>query len=286
MRYRPAPPRSVASRIAAILSTFLTGESHSITEIAHMTGLPVSTTHRISADLAAWQLLQRAADGRYGVGSILQRLGGVAVAAPELKEWAPRGRHWTCAAATGMRARFAVLDDEGRFAYIEKRPGPEPITSFSAGATLPAHASAAGKAILAFSSPATVRCVAQNLVTFTPLTVNTPGPSAAGAGRSCGSRAPRWLGPNCHRARATVAAPVFGCGGVAVAALELEVRNLATELEVAPGRARRRGARSVPSAHGRSGRSPRAEAAAPGAGTRRYRGRCLSSSVSIHSDEG
>ena len=55
MRYRPAPPRSVASRITAILSTFLTGESHSITEIAHMTGLPVSTTHRISADLAAWR---------------------------------------------------------------------------------------------------------------------------------------------------------------------------------------------------------------------------------------
>ena len=92
MRYRPAPPRSVASRITAILSTFLTGESHSITEIAHMTGLPVSTTHRISADLAAWQLLQRAADGRYGVGSILQRLGGDAVAAPELEAWARRGR--------------------------------------------------------------------------------------------------------------------------------------------------------------------------------------------------
>jgi IclR family transcriptional regulator, acetate operon repressor len=181
MRHRPAPPRSVASRITAILSTFLTGESHSITEIAHMTGLPVSTTHRISADLAAWQLLQRAADGRYGVGSILQRLGGVAVAAP---------------------------------------------------ATLPAHASAAGKAILAFSSPATVRRVAQNLVTFTPLTVNTPDRLRRALGivrlaRTAVARAE--LAPG----QSDVAAPVFGCGGVAVAALELEVRNLATELEVA-----------------------------------------------------
>ena len=231
MRYRPAPPRSVASRITAILSTFLTGESHSITEIAHMTGLPVSTTHRISADLAAWQLLQRAADGRYGVGSILQRLGGVAVAAPELKEWAP-GVVLDLCAATGMRARFAVLDDEGRIAYIEKRPGPEPITSFSAGATLPAHASAAGKAILAFSSPTTVRCVAQNLVTFTPLTVNTPDRLRRALGivrlaRTAVARAE--LAPG----QSDVAAPVFGCGGVAVAALELEVRNLATELEVA-----------------------------------------------------
>jgi DNA-binding IclR family transcriptional regulator len=230
MRYRPAPPRSVASRITAILSTFLTGESHSITEIAHMTGLPVSTTHRISADLAAWQLLQRAADGRYGVGSILQLLGGVAVAAPELKEWAP-GVVLDLCAATGMRARFAVLD-EGRIVYIEKRPGPEPITSFSAGATLPAHASAAGKAILAFSSPATVRCVAQNLVTFTPLTVNTPDRLRRALGivrlaRTAVARAE--LAPG----QSDVAAPVFGCGGVAVAALELEVHNLAAELELA-----------------------------------------------------
>src|SRR4051795_6971470 len=152
MRYRPAPPRSVASRITAILSTSLTGESHSITEIAHMTGLPVSTTHRISADLAAWQLLQRAADGRYGVGSILQRLGGGAVAAPGLEEWAP-GVVLDLCAATGMRARFAVLDGEGRIVYIEKRPGPEPITAFSAGGTLSAPPTAGGQGRLGFSLP-------------------------------------------------------------------------------------------------------------------------------------
>ena len=57
MSYRPAPPRSVASRIMAILSTFLTGKRHSVTEIAHMTGLPVSTTHRLTGDLASWHLL-------------------------------------------------------------------------------------------------------------------------------------------------------------------------------------------------------------------------------------
>jgi DNA-binding IclR family transcriptional regulator len=230
MRYRPAPPRSVASRITAILSTFLTGESHSITEIAHMTGLPISTTHRITADLAAWQLLQRASDGRYGVGSILQRLGGVGVATPELMEWAP-GAVLDLCAATGMRARFAVLD-EGRIVYIEKRPGPEPITSFSAGATLPAHASAAGKAILAFAPSATVCGVAQNLTAFTPRTVNTPDRlrralEIARLARTAVARAE--LSPG----QSDVAVPVFGCGGVAVAALELEVRNLATELEVA-----------------------------------------------------
>jgi len=58
------PSRSAVSRITAILSTFLTGDSHSITEIARLTGLPVSTTHRIAVDLASWQLLHRSSDGR------------------------------------------------------------------------------------------------------------------------------------------------------------------------------------------------------------------------------
>ena len=212
------------------MSTFLTGESHSITEIAHMTGLPVSTTHRLTADLAAWQLLQRAPDGRYSVGSILRQLGGDAVAAPALEAWAAQVVLDLCA-ATGMRARFAVLDG-GRVAYIEKRPGPEPITSFSAGATLPAHASAAGKAILAFASSATVRRVAQNLTVFTPRTLDTPDRLRRALGivrlaRTAVARAE--LSPG----QSDVAAPVFGCGGVAVAALELEVSYLPDDLGVA-----------------------------------------------------
>ena len=230
MRYRPAPPRSVASRITAILSTFLTGESHSITEIARMTGLPVSTAHRIAADLAAWQLLQRTQDGRYRVGSILRQLGGDAVAAPVLREWAPRVV-LDLSAATGMRARLAMLD-EGRVAYIEKRPGPEPVTSFAHGATLPAHASAAGKAILAFAPPATVRRVAQNLTVFTPCTVNTPhrlrrALAIVRLARTAVARAELSAG------QCDVAVPVFGCGGVAIAALELAVPDLATDFGVA-----------------------------------------------------
>ncbi|MDT7575696.1 MAG: hypothetical protein QOH17_2029 [Pseudonocardiales bacterium] len=74
--------------------------------------------------------------------------------------------------ATGMRTRFGVLA-EGRVTYIEQRPGPEPITSFSTGATLPAHASAAGKAILAFVPPSDVARAAQDLTVFTGRTLNS-----------------------------------------------------------------------------------------------------------------
>ena len=54
----------------------MAGDSHSVTELSRLTGLPVSTTHRLAAELASWQLLKRAADGRYEVGLTLRRLGG------------------------------------------------------------------------------------------------------------------------------------------------------------------------------------------------------------------
>lgn len=172
MPRRPAPPRTVISRISAILSTFLSGDSHTITEIAQLTGLPILTAHRMAGDLAAWQLLHRAPDGLYRIGSIVRQLGGEAVWMPALMECTPPIVTDLCA-VTGMRARFGELAD-GRVTYIEKRPGPEPITSFAACATLPAHASALGKAILAFAPSPTVAAVAQNLTVFTAQTLDTP----------------------------------------------------------------------------------------------------------------
>jgi DNA-binding IclR family transcriptional regulator len=43
--------------------------------------------------------------------------------------------------------------DGAQVAYIEKVPGNLPVSLFSAAARLPAHATALGKALLAFSCP-------------------------------------------------------------------------------------------------------------------------------------
>ncbi|MDT7704956.1 MAG: hypothetical protein QOG20_563 [Pseudonocardiales bacterium] len=230
MLNHPSPPRSVVSRITAILSTFLTGDSHSITEIARMTGLPLSTTHRLTADLAAWQLLYRAPDGLYRIGSTVQQLGSDVISAPALKERAPQIVTDLCE-ATGMRARFGVLAD-GRVAYIEKRLDPEPVTSFSRSATLPAHASAAGKAILAFAPSSTVAWVAQHLTVFTSRTLDTPDRLHRALGIVRLTHTAVAHGELTPGQRAA-AAPVFGCGGAAVAALELELPDLPTDLVVA-----------------------------------------------------
>jgi DNA-binding IclR family transcriptional regulator len=224
-----APPRSVVSRITAILSTFLTGRSHSVTEIARLTGLPVSTTHRLTADLAAWQLLRRTADGQYEVGITLRQLGGDTSSAPVLYERGPYVVADLCE-ATRRRTRLGVLQ-QGRVAYIEKRVGTEPVTPFCQSATLPAHATAVGKALLAFAPRATVAAVAQHLTAYTPNTLDTPDRLHRALGiirltRTAVAHGELVLGDS------GVAAPVFGCGGEVVAALEVELHDLRADIEM------------------------------------------------------
>ena len=141
-------PRTVAGRLTAILLTLRSGNSHSLTEMAQLTGLPMSTVHRMAGELASWQLLRRDVDGRYRVGPNVQWLAGSA-GTPGLDDRAPLALTDLCE-ITRRRARLGVL--RGRHvAYIEKRPGAaHPPTSWSDGATLPAHATAVGKALLAF----------------------------------------------------------------------------------------------------------------------------------------
>ena len=50
------PGRSVTSKVVAILLTFTNGSLYSLTELAKLTGLPISTVHRLATELAAWKL--------------------------------------------------------------------------------------------------------------------------------------------------------------------------------------------------------------------------------------
>jgi DNA-binding IclR family transcriptional regulator len=223
------PSRSAVSRITAILSTFLTGGNHSVTEIARLTGLPVSTTHRIAVDLASWQLLNRTADGQYKVGTILRQLGGDGWSMPVLME---RGPHvvtdlWE---ATRRRTRLGVLEN-GRVAYIEKRVGADPVTPFELSATLPAHATAVGKALLAFAPREVVAAAVEHLTAYTARTINTPDRLQRALGLVRLTRVAIAHG-ELVAGESAVAMPVFGCGGEVIAALEVELHDLRADLEV------------------------------------------------------
>ena len=60
-------------------------------------------------------------------------------------------------------------------AYIEKQPGHRPVSTFTAAATLPAHPTALGRALLAFSGADVVEAtLARGLRPYTPHTVTSP----------------------------------------------------------------------------------------------------------------
>ena len=91
--------RSVTSKITSILMTFTEGSEHSLTEIARLAGLPMSTAHRLTSELASWRLLERTDDGplpgrpaaahdRHGDAVAAQRRRAGPVGARR-----PRGRH-------------------------------------------------------------------------------------------------------------------------------------------------------------------------------------------------
>ena len=140
------PGQSVTSRIAAILLAFTDSDVHSLTEIARLTRLPVSTAHRLAVELAATDFLERDESGRYCVAPSLRRLGAAGWRAPTLAERGPFVLD-DLSAATHRSARLGVLSGTV-VNYIEKRPH-QPVTSFDSAAILPAHATAVGKALLA-----------------------------------------------------------------------------------------------------------------------------------------
>jgi IclR family acetate operon transcriptional repressor len=219
----PPSPRSVVGRLAAILSAFRCGGPHSVTELAQLTGLPLSTTHRLVGELACWQLLRRRADGLYEVGPNLQRLAGDVASVPILDDRAPLAVT-DLFEVTHRRTRFGVLRDD-RVLYVERRTSDGPPTRFSADATLPAHATALGKALLAFAPRETVASISRKLVAYTPQTLTRPEQlrrelrqvRLVGIALGRGELAP---------GDSAIAAPVFGAGGRVVAALEVQVPDL------------------------------------------------------------
>ncbi len=223
--------RSVTSKITSILLTFTEGSEHSLTEIARLAGLPISTAHRLTSELAGWRLLERTEDGQYRAGLPLRMIGTVDDCPATVAERGPCVLE-DLSAATRSRARLGVLR-ELEVAYIEKVPGSRPATSFVPAATLPSHATALGRALLAFSSPQIVELtILRGLRAYTPHTVTSPERlrRALAVTRLSRVAVTRW---ELEADLCGVAMPVFGPGGDAVAAVELAINDLGRNLQSA-----------------------------------------------------
>src|SRR3954447_12896206 len=133
-----ADGRSVTSKLAAILQTFSTGNVHSLSDLARSANLPVSTAHRLTAELAEWGFLERTDDKRYRVGTLVTNLGTRVRHEPNLHEHARRILD-DLSSATHATVRLGVLEDLA-VSYIEKGHGTRAASTPFETRTLPAHA--------------------------------------------------------------------------------------------------------------------------------------------------
>jgi DNA-binding IclR family transcriptional regulator len=217
--------RTVTSKVTAILMAFADGTDWSLSELARLTGIPLTTTHRLVTELVAAQLLERAPQG-YRVGPALSRLRTPdAAGGPTVAQLAPAVLD-DLVVATGRPVRLGVQRDL-RVSYVEKA-GRTPATSFAAGAQLPLHASALGKVLLAFGPSAVARSLAANgLPRFTPRTLTRADQLLHALSVIRLTRIATCDG-ELVAGETTVAAPVAGPGGRVVAALEAVVPDLTT----------------------------------------------------------
>lgn len=166
---------SVLGKVMVVLEAFSADDTGvGFTELQRRTGLPKATLHRIAGDLVAARLLSRV-DGAFHLGSHLFELGMRAsiertlleVATPFLEDLYER-THETV--HLGLREGSEVV-------YVAKVGGHRQAKSPSrTGGRLPVHATAIGKALLAWADEAEqIAVLSAPMQRRTPRTVTAPG---------------------------------------------------------------------------------------------------------------
>ncbi|HEX4813943.1 MAG TPA: IclR family transcriptional regulator [Nonomuraea sp.] len=168
------PGRTVTSKVLSILGAFDAAHPQlTLTDLARRSGLPLSTAHRLVAELEEWQALSRDPDGRLRVGLRLWELGQLApgrllgLAHPWLQE---------LFVTTGENVHLAVRDGM-EVLYVDKVHGRRAVPIVSrTGGRLPMHPTGVGKALLAHEPDWFVSSyLARALERPTPHTIIEPG---------------------------------------------------------------------------------------------------------------
>jgi DNA-binding IclR family transcriptional regulator len=165
---------SVIGKVTAILDAF-TADDHGVgfAELARRTGLAKATLHRLTGDLVAARLLDKV-DGRFHLGGHLFELGLRAsverglleVATPFLEDLYER-THETV--HLGLREGNEVV-------YVAKLGGHRQAKAPSRlGGRMPLHATAIGKALLAYAPPEVrSQVLSTPLARLAPRTITSP----------------------------------------------------------------------------------------------------------------
>jgi DNA-binding IclR family transcriptional regulator len=168
------PGASVTSRALAVLGVFdARHRALRLSEIAERTELPLTTTHRLVAELVAWGALRRLPSGEYVIGRRLWDLGMLAPVQTGLRETASPFLH-DLYGATLETVHLAVRDGLETL-YVDRLAGHRSVPIVSTiGSRLPLHATGVGKILLAFAPSEVQEAVlAAPLRRYTPYTVTT-----------------------------------------------------------------------------------------------------------------
>ena len=165
-------PDVAVARVAAVLTCFdAAHRTLRVTEVSRRSGLPMSTTSRLVAELVHYGFLRRAGAG-LRLGELVAATGRLAAADLDLRTLA-RPHLTDLAAATGLTAHLAVLDGPHAIRLMAADPGD--AYGCSEQRAVAAHACAAGKALLAAASAEVVDGIcAASLVAAGPRTITDP----------------------------------------------------------------------------------------------------------------
>ncbi len=167
--------RSVTSRALAVLDAFdASAPRLTLSEIAERSGTPLTTAHRLLAELTGWGALHRRPDGRYEIGRKLWDLGLLAPVQFELRQVAAPFL-LDVHTATRDTVHLAVRDGPSAL-YVERISGRESVPVVSqVGSRLPLHATGVGKVLLAAAPEEVVTEVLAAPARLTRHTVVDPG---------------------------------------------------------------------------------------------------------------
>lgn len=211
---------SVLDRVTAVFEAFgEQDEGLGVSELARRANLPKSTVSRIAADLVVQQFLEREGDKLY-LGVRLFELGQT-VEQPRRLRFAALPVMTELRDLTGQTVSLAVLEGADVVVIASLRGDGAPKPPAPVGGRLPAHATALGKALLAFAPRETVDALtAVGLVRRTPRTVCEPSALLRELAdiRRIGVAVER---EECVTGRVCVASPILGPGAAPVAALSV-----------------------------------------------------------------
>jgi len=145
-----------------------------LSEISRRSGVPLSTAHRLIAELETWGAVERDGAGRYQVGLRLWEVGALAPRGPGLRERALPYLEDLCA-VTRENVQLAVREDD-EIVYVERLAGTRAVgVHIRVGGRWAMTATGVGLVLLAHAPPDVVERVLEGpFPRHTPWTLTDP----------------------------------------------------------------------------------------------------------------